>query len=67
MADDQKWAVWTSIKSVHLSVTIHKENDIQILEDNVMNKIIESIKHYWTDHKVIAGVVILVIVAAVIL
>ena len=67
MVDDQKWAVWTSIKSVHLNVTIHKENDIQILEDNVMNKIIESIKHYWTDHKVIAGVVILVIVAAVIL
>jgi hypothetical protein len=32
-----------------------------------MNKIIESIKHYWTDHKVISGVVILVIVAAVIL
>ena len=23
-----------------------------------MEKIIESIKHYWTDHKVIAGIVI---------
>ena len=35
--------------------------------DNIMNKIIESIKHYWTDHKVIAGVVIVVIVLATIL
>jgi len=32
-----------------------------------MEKIIDTIKHYWTDHKVIAGVVILVIVVATIL
>jgi len=32
-----------------------------------MNKIIENIKHYWKDHKVIAGVVIVVIVLATIL
>jgi hypothetical protein len=32
-----------------------------------MEKIIETIKHYWSDHKVIAGVVILVIVVATIL
>ena len=35
--------------------------------DNIMNKLLESIKHYWTDHKVIAGVVIVVIVLATIL
>ena len=32
-----------------------------------MEKIIETLKHYWSDHKVIAGVVILVIVVATIL
>ena len=33
----------------------------------VMEKFIDTIKHYWSDHKVIAGVVILVIVVATIL
>jgi hypothetical protein len=27
-----------------------------------MEKIFDTIKHFWTDHKVIAGVVILVVV-----
>jgi len=31
-----------------------------------MDKIFETIKHFWTDHKVIAGVVILVVVIATI-
>jgi hypothetical protein len=31
-----------------------------------MNKIIESIKHYWTDHKVIASIVIAAIIVAII-
>ena len=32
----------------------------------VMEKIIETIKHYWTDHKVIAGIVIAAIIVAII-
>ena len=44
-----------------------QKHGISNLGGYIMEKIIESIKHYWTDHKVIAGVVILVIVAAVIL
>ena len=31
-----------------------------------MDKIFETIKHFWTDHKVIAGVVILIFVIAAI-
>ena len=31
-----------------------------------MDKIFDTIKHFWTDHKVIAGVVILVFVIAAI-
>ena len=31
-----------------------------------MDKIFETNKHFWTDHKVIAGVVILVFVIAAI-
>ena len=33
----------------------------------VMEKFIDTIKHYWNDHKVVAGIVILVIVVATIL
>ena len=32
----------------------------------VIEKIIETIKHYWTDHKVIAGIVIAAIIVAII-
>ena len=32
----------------------------------VMEKIIETIKHYWTDHKVVAGIVIAAIIVAII-
>jgi len=32
-----------------------------------MEKFIDTIKHYWNDHKVVAGIVILVIVVATIL
>ena len=32
----------------------------------VMKKIIKTIKHYWTDHKVIAGIVIAAIIVAII-
>ena len=31
-----------------------------------MDKLFDTIKHFWTDHKVIAGVVILVVVIAAI-
>jgi hypothetical protein len=31
-----------------------------------MDKIFDTIKHFWTDHKVIAGVVILIFVIAAI-
>ncbi|BAQ85629.1 hypothetical protein [uncultured Mediterranean phage uvMED] len=31
-----------------------------------MEKIIETIKHYWTDHKVVAGIVIAAIIVAII-
>ena len=32
----------------------------------VMEKIIETIKHYWTDHKLVAGIVIAAIIVAII-
>ena len=62
----KKTSIGRRPKSVHLNLTIHKENDIQILEDNVMEKIIETIKHFWTDHKLIVGIVIAAIIVAII-
>lgn len=34
--------------------------------DNIMEKFIETVKHYWTDHKLIAGIVIAAIIVAII-
>tara|TARA_R100001129_G_C5136886_1_gene194800 strand:- start:299 stop:445 length:147 start_codon:yes stop_codon:yes gene_type:complete len=48
-------------------VECNDKNGISILEDNIMEKILNTIKHFWKDHKVITGVVILVIVVATIL
>jgi len=31
-----------------------------------MEKIIETIKHFWTDHKLIVGIVIAAIIVAII-
>jgi hypothetical protein len=32
-----------------------------------MNKIKEVLKHFWSDHKIVSGVIILIIVIATIL